>query len=158
MQDITPAFVKPHLVDCCPALHSSQVSLNGSTAFRCVSHSSQLCTIGVLAEGGHYPLIKVVDEDIERDWPQHRPPWNTTAHGYPTRLCITNHSPLNSTSQPALHPPHHLFIYPPLSQLQYQDIMGDGTKSLAEVKVDDIHCSPSIYPAGDGIREGYEFR
>ena len=98
VQDITPAFVKSQLVYCCPALHSAQVSLNGSTAFRCVSHSSRLCIIGILAEGGHYPLITVVDEDIEQDWTQDRPLWNTTAHRSPTRLCITDHNPLNSAS------------------------------------------------------------
>ena len=32
--------------------------------------------------------------------------------------------------------------------------MGDSIKNLAEVKVDDIHCSPPIYPAGDAIIEG----
>jgi len=31
----------------------------------------------------------------------------------------------------------------------------DSVKSLAEVKVDDIHCSPFIDPAGDAIVEGY---
>ena len=65
-QDSTLAFVKPHTISFCPALQSVQAMLNGSTAFWCVSHSPQLCIISVLTEGGHYPLVKVVDEDIEQ--------------------------------------------------------------------------------------------
>ena len=34
--------------------------------------------------------------------------------------------------------------------------MGDCIESLAEVKVDDIHCSLPIYPDSDDITEGYE--
>ena len=34
--------------------------------------------------------------------------------------------------------------------------MGDSIESLAKVKVDDIHCSTPIYPAGDAITEGKE--
>jgi len=34
--------------------------------------------------------------------------------------------------------------------------MVDNIKSLAAVKVDDIHCFPPIYPAGDAIIDGYE--
>lgn len=34
--------------------------------------------------------------------------------------------------------------------------MGDSIESLAKVKVDDIHCSPLIYPAGDAIIEENE--
>jgi len=41
--------------------------LNGSTAFQCVRHSSQLCIISKLAEGGLYPFIQVADEDVEQD-------------------------------------------------------------------------------------------
>jgi len=34
------------------------------------------------------------------------------------------------------------------------DVMGGNVKSLAEVMVDNIHCSPLIYPAGQDIIEG----
>jgi len=34
--------------------------------------------------------------------------------------------------------------------------MGDRAKSLAEVKVDNIHCSSLIYPAGYATTEGYQ--
>ena len=34
--------------------------------------------------------------------------------------------------------------------------MRDSIKSLAEVKVDDTHCSPFIHPASHAIVEGYQ--
>ena len=34
--------------------------------------------------------------------------------------------------------------------------MGDSVESLAEVEVDNIHCSPLIYPASHAIVEGYQ--
>ena len=71
VQDSTLALVKPHLVYCCLTLQSVQVLLNGSTTFWRVSHSSHLGIISVLIEGGHYPLIKVINEDIEQDWTHH---------------------------------------------------------------------------------------
>ena len=71
VQDSTLTFVKSCLVSYCPALQSIQVLMNGRTGFRSVSHSSQLCITGMLTKGGHYPLIKDVDEDIEQDHTQH---------------------------------------------------------------------------------------
>ena len=66
VQDSTLAVVEPHQVPLCPTLQPVQVSLNGSTAFWCVSHSSQLCIIGVFVEGGLYPFVQVIDEDVEQ--------------------------------------------------------------------------------------------
>ncbi|GAB0209736.1 E3 ubiquitin-protein ligase RBBP6-like [Grus japonensis] len=42
-----------------------QISLNGSTAFWCIGHSSQLSIISKLAEGTLCPLIQVIDEYVE---------------------------------------------------------------------------------------------
>ena len=81
---------------------------------------------------------------------------STAPHTFLTGLGTTDHNPLSSASQPVLNPPHHPLIYPTLSPLQYQDVVGDSIKSFAEVKIDDIHCSLPIYPAGDAIIEGYE--
>ena len=52
VQNSILALVKPHVVPLCPIFQSIQVLLSGSTAFWCVSHSSQLCIISKLAEGG----------------------------------------------------------------------------------------------------------
>ena len=112
--------------------------------------------MGILAEGGHYPLVKIVNEDIEQDRTQQRLLGNTASHRTPTRHCTTNHHPLSSATQPVLSPPHHPLIYHTPSQLCYQDVMENSIKSLAEVKVGNIHCSPPVYPAGDATSEGYQ--
>ena len=67
VQDSTLALVEPHQVPLCPTLQPVQVSLNGSTAFWCVSHSSQLHIIRKLAEGAIYPSIQVTDEDVKQN-------------------------------------------------------------------------------------------
>jgi len=43
VQDHTLALVEAHHIPLCPTQQSVQVLLNGSMAFWCVSHSSQLC-------------------------------------------------------------------------------------------------------------------
>lgn len=53
----------------------------------------------------------------------------------------TDHNPLSSASQPIPNPPCCLLIYSILPKLAYEDV-GDGIKSLAEVKVHYILCSP----------------
>ncbi|XP_072186652.1 uncharacterized protein [Excalfactoria chinensis] len=156
MQDSTLAYVKPHPVSYCPALQSVQVSLNGRTAFRRVSQSSQLRVISKLAEGGHYPLIKVVDEDVEQDWTQHRPLGDTASHRPPARHRTANDNPLHSASQPILDPLHRPLIYPILPQLCYKDVMGDRIKSLTEIKVDYIYRSPPVHPASDIFIKGHQ--
>ncbi|XP_072188321.1 uncharacterized protein [Excalfactoria chinensis] len=156
MQDSTLAYVKPHPVSYCPALQPVQVSLNGRTAFRRVSQSSQLRVISKLAEGGHYPLIKVVDEDVEQDWTQHRPLGDTTSHRPPARHRTANDNPLHSASQPILDPLHCPLIYPILPQLCYKDVMGDRIKSLTEIKVDYIYRSPPVHPASDIFIKGHQ--
>jgi len=34
--------------------------------------------------------------------------------------------------------------------------MGNSVKGLAEVKIDNIQCSPLIYPTGHAITESYQ--
>ena len=86
VQDSTLAIVKLHQVPPCPTLQSVQVLLNNSTAFFCVSHSSQLCIISKLAEGGLYPFLQVGVEDVEQHQTQHQTLGNTTSYSPPTRL------------------------------------------------------------------------
>ncbi|XP_061846117.1 PIN2/TERF1-interacting telomerase inhibitor 1 isoform X4 [Colius striatus] len=87
---------------------------------------------------------QVIDEDVEQDCLQNQSLWNSTDHRPPTRLCAIDHHSLGSVIQPALDPPHHPFIQATLPELSDEDVMGDSVKSLAEVKVDDICCSPPI--------------
>jgi len=51
VQDPALALVELHQVPLRLTLQPVQVTLNGSTAFRCIYHSSQLCVISKLAEG-----------------------------------------------------------------------------------------------------------
>ena len=66
-QDLALAFVEFHQVPLGPALQPVQVSLDGSTAFWCISHSSQRGIISKLAEVTLYPIIQVIDEYIKQD-------------------------------------------------------------------------------------------
>ncbi len=63
MLDSTLALTEQHEFPLCPALQPVQISLNGSTAFWCVSQSSQLCIITKLAEGALNPFIQVIGGD-----------------------------------------------------------------------------------------------
>jgi len=51
LQEPTHVLVELDQVPLCPTLQLVQVSLNGSTALWCISHSSQSCVIRKLAEG-----------------------------------------------------------------------------------------------------------
>jgi len=59
--------LQPHQLPLCPTLQTVLILLNGSTAFLCLSCSSQLCIISRLDEGGLYHFIQVADEDAEQD-------------------------------------------------------------------------------------------
>ena len=51
VQDLALALVEPHQVPLCPDLQPIQVTLNGSTAFWCIYHTSRFCVVSKLAEG-----------------------------------------------------------------------------------------------------------
>jgi len=51
VQDPALALVEPHQVPLCPAFQPIQVTLNGSTAFWCIYHTSQCGVISKLAWG-----------------------------------------------------------------------------------------------------------
>jgi len=51
VQDPAFALVEPHQVPLCPTLQPIQVTLNRSTAFWCIYHSSQFGVVSKLAEG-----------------------------------------------------------------------------------------------------------
>ena len=48
-----------------PSSYPIQVSLDSSMAFRCISHSSQLCIISKLAESALCPFIQFINEDVK---------------------------------------------------------------------------------------------
>jgi len=67
VQDPAFGFVELHQVPLCPTLQPVQISLNGNTAFCCISHFSQFSVTSKLAEGTLCPYIQVIDEEIEQD-------------------------------------------------------------------------------------------
>jgi len=71
VQDPALALVDLHQVPLCSTLQPVQVSLNGSTAFWCIHHSSQFCVTCKLAEGTLQLFIQVIDEEVEQDWAEY---------------------------------------------------------------------------------------
>lgn len=46
---------------------SFRVSLDGSTTFRYISHSSQFCVISTFAEVTLCYIIQIINEDVKQD-------------------------------------------------------------------------------------------
>ncbi|KAJ7397362.1 hypothetical protein BTVI_136460 [Pitangus sulphuratus] len=63
---------------------------------------------------------------------------------------------IGSAIHSVLNPPHCPLIQPTFPEFSCEDIMGNSVKSLAEIQVDNIHCSPLIYPASYPTVEGNE--
>ena len=73
----------------------------------------------------NYPLIQVIDKDIEQGWTQHQALGSIVSYRPPTRLCDSDHKPLSSASQPVLNCP---LICCAVPKLTYEDVMGDIVK------------------------------
>ena len=101
VQDPAFAFVEPHQVSLCPSFQPIQVRLNGSTAFRCIYHTSQNGVISKLAEGTFQIFIQVVDKEVKQGWAQYRPLGDTSSHQPSTRLSAADDNPLSSAIQPS---------------------------------------------------------
>ena len=129
VKDPTLALVKSHQIPLCPTLQPIQVLLNNSTAFWCVSCSSQLCIISNLAEGGLYAFTQVIGEDVKQDLTQYQSLGNTASYRPPTRFFTTDHDPSSSASSQSTYSP---LIYPTLPTCE--DAMGDSVNTLAKVK------------------------
>lgn len=82
--------------------------------------------------------------------------WETLLAKHLQLDSAADYNPLNSTNHPNLNPSHCLLTYAALPKLSHGSVIGDSDKSLAEVKVYSIHCSPLYYPSGHDIIEGYQ--
>ncbi|KAJ7405348.1 hypothetical protein WISP_140056 [Willisornis vidua] len=69
--DPTLALVEPQEVSLCPTLQTTEVTVNGITASRCISHSPQLCIVSKLAEGAFHASVQVIDTKVESGWIQY---------------------------------------------------------------------------------------
>ena len=94
------------------------------------------------AEDALCPIIQIINEDIKEDQAQFSPLGYTANSWPPTRPCAIDHHPLSPAIQIAFSPPHCLLIQPILHQ--QWGCLRDSAKSLTEVKVGHIHCSPLI--------------
>ncbi|XP_055576153.1 uncharacterized protein LOC129736772 [Falco cherrug] len=74
--DPTLAFAGLHQVPLCPALQPVPVSLNGSAASWCISHSSQLCVTCKRSEGSSVPSSWSLMSKLNRTGPS-TDPWGT---------------------------------------------------------------------------------
>lgn len=63
----------------------------------------------------------------------------------------TDHNPLILETQPVFQPPHCAATYPVPHQFAYEDVMRDTVKSLANVNLNNIPCSPLTHRSSDLI-------
>ena len=70
-QDFALPLVELHEVPASPFLQPVEVPLDGSTTLWPISQSSQFCVICKLAEGTLWPIIQIINEDVEQDWTQY---------------------------------------------------------------------------------------
>ncbi|KAK4826730.1 hypothetical protein QYF61_010983 [Mycteria americana] len=71
VQDFALSLDELHEVPVSPFLQPVQVPLDVSTTLWCVSHSSQLCAISILAEDALCSIIQIINEYVEQDWTQY---------------------------------------------------------------------------------------
>ena len=106
----------------CTQLSACPGLAEGSTAFWCVSHSSQLCIISKLAEGALHPFIQLMDGGVKRDRAQYQPHGTQLATGLQPD-CATDGNTLSSVSHTVLNPSHCPLIYIALPKLTYKLIL-----------------------------------
>ena len=153
MQIFAVPLAELYEVPVSPFLQPVVVPLDGSTTLWSISHSSRFGVISKLAEDTFCTIIQIINEDVKQDRTQYWPLGCTSSHWPLIRLCnmITTLC-LQLFSQFLVH---CLLIQPVLLQLLYADLVEDSIKSLTEVKVDNILCSPFVYHANHFIVEGY---
>uniref|UniRef100_A0A8B9SXU8 RNA helicase n=1 Tax=Anas platyrhynchos TaxID=8839 RepID=A0A8B9SXU8_ANAPL len=97
--------------------------------------------------------IQILLQNIKGNQPQHRALGNATNDWAPTGLDSIYHDSLGPAIQPVSNPMKRAPVQVKSSQFLEENAVGDGVKSLAEVKVDHIH-SLSLHPACHFVIEG----
>lgn len=132
-------------------LQPVKVPLNGSTVLWDISHSSDLCVVSKLAEVHSIPSTRSLTNKLNRTGLD-MDPWRTPLATGLQLDCVTDHNPMSSSIQPVyltVHSSTPYFLSLPTRMLW------ESAKSLTDIKVDIIHCSPLIHPASHSIIEGY---
>jgi len=87
VQDFAFPLAELHEISLDPVLQLVKVPLNGGTTIWYISHSSQFCIICEHAHDVLFPIVQMVNENIEQDWPQYQPLAYTATDWPPTRFC-----------------------------------------------------------------------
>ena len=106
-----------------PFLQPVEVPLDGSTTLGRISHSSQLCITCKLAEDMLCPISQVINEDVEKDWPQYWFLGYSATYWPPTGLRAMDHNLLGPAIQPVFSSCYRPLTEPVLYLLVKEDIM-----------------------------------
>ncbi|KAF4804443.1 hypothetical protein TURU_007903 [Turdus rufiventris] len=100
MQDLTLGLIKCHPIGLCPSIKKFQVSLQSPPTFHQIDTRSQLSFICKITNERLNTLIHVVNKNIDKNWPQHRPLRDTTSD-WPPAGCSGGSPSLSGPGHPA---------------------------------------------------------
>lgn len=87
-------------------------------------------------------LLQITGKDVKQVMFQDKPLCYPTCHRCPGRVQLINYYPLSPSTQPV----NFLYSSPSIWYLLgYENVVGDGVESFAEVKVNGINCSPLVH-------------
>lgn len=95
-----------------PPLLTVRVLLDGCVAFGWVCRSLQFCVISRFTESALYPTVWIVTEEFKWAWAQYWPLRHSACYWPPTtRLCTTEHYPVDLAIQAVFTPLHCLEMW-----------------------------------------------
>ncbi|PKU44339.1 integral membrane protein dgcr2 idd [Limosa lapponica baueri] len=71
VQDPALGLVEPHTIGLGPSIQPIQILLKSLPTLQQINTPTQLGVICKLTEGALDALVQIIDEDIEKNWPQH---------------------------------------------------------------------------------------
>lgn len=99
-------------------------------------------------------IIQVINEDVKQHWPQCQTLWYPTSEWLASSWTSCQQYFESSSSDSFLSTSLSTYIVS-YQQFVFEDVMGDSAKSFAEVKINNIHCSPIIHWASHLTVKGY---
>ncbi|RMC03520.1 hypothetical protein DUI87_20719 [Hirundo rustica rustica] len=148
IQDLALVLIKHHLNGFHLSIQSFQVSLQSPPSFQQINTRSQLTVIC------KFTLIRVINKNIEQNWPQHRPLRDTTGYWLPAGCSTTHHHSLGLAIQPVPNPVKSAPVQATSCQLIQECAVGDCVKSLVEIQIDNIHSPFCINRVGHLVIKG----
>lgn len=113
-----------------PKNQRHEVQPFGGTAKTC--HFSQFCIISRLSEGALFSASRSINIDVKQHWTYVQPcgTWPVTG----LQLVFGMLSPLSSSAQPVLNPPHCPLTHPAMHPFVHDNVMRDSVKSLYQTQ------------------------